>query len=687
MFASARGPRLSLLDGEPVRILVRVVVLALGLVAVLTGPASSTGAATAPVGTLQIDPAGVLWKLPQTMYGMSLEEMSHSLDGGLYAQLVRNGTFKEPYQPGSGPGRSPVPYWSVTVGGGARGSFGVTRTAPPHDAVDRSLKVHVDTLPAGGQVNVENVGYYGVAVRPNTTYTGQLWAKATRPWTGTARISLEEPGGRVLASAPLTSIGSGWENHSYRLRTPGSVKPRAADRIVISLHGNSSSKAAPDDVWLAMVTLFPPTGRGQPAGLRPDLLNMLAALHPRFLHIPGGNYLEGFTVSTRFPWKETLGPLARRPGHRNSAWDYWSTDAIGLLEYLELAQRLGAEPVLALYDGYSVGREVVPRRQYGAYVRDALQEIQYAIGSTRTKWGAVRAADGHPQPFPLRYVEIGNEDNFDRSHSYRWRFAEMYRAIKPRYPSLQLIATAGPAALGYFGQAADTPTGVAPTIIDDHYYGSYGAFTSSADRYSVAARPGPKFFVSEYGVQEGSPTGDEHAAVGEAAFLTGLERNSDVVLGAAYAPLLANQGQPSRPTSLIGFNGLESYGSPSYWVLRMFATNLGKQLVASTLTGTTGVDEVVTRTISRSGTTLYVQIVNTTGEARAVRTTFTGPGFVPGAATLTQLTGRPRSHNSLRDPSAVVPRTHTLTVSGGVPRITLPPYSVNVLRLTSRTVH
>lgn len=685
MFASARRPRLSLLDGEPVRKLPRAVVIALGLVAVLTGPASSTGAATAPAGALQIASTGVLWKLPATMYGASLEEISHSLDGGLYAQMVRNGTFKEPYQPGSGPGRGPVPYWSLTVSGGARGSFGVTRTAPPHDAVDRSLTVHVDTMPAAGQVSVENIGYYGVAVRPNTTYTGQLWAKATRPWTGTARISLEEPDGRVLASAPLTSIGSGWASHAYRLRTPGSVKPSAADRIVISLHGNSSTKIAPNDVWLAMVTLLPPTSRGQPAGLRPDLLNMIAALHPRFLHIPGGNYLEGFTVKTRFPWKETLGPLTQRPGHRNSAWDYWSTDAFGLLEYLELAQRLGAEPVLAVYDGYSVGGEVVPRRAYGTYVRDALQEIQYAIGSTRTKWGAVRAANGHPQPFPLRYVEIGNEDNFDRSHSYRWRFAEMYRAIKSTYPSLQVIATAGQAALGYFGQAADTPTGVPPAIIDDHYYGSYRAFTSSAERYSAAARPGPKFFVSEYGVQEGSPTGDLRAAVGEAAFLTGLERNSDVVLGAAYAPVLANQGQPSRPTSLIGFDGLKSYGSPSYWTARMFAANLGKQLVASTVTGTTGVDEVVTRTVSGSGTTFYVQLVNTTVRAQAVRTTFSAPGFAPGTATLTQLTGRPRSQNSLQHPTAVVPRTHALAVSGGVPQITLPAYSVSVLRLTGRT--
>jgi hypothetical protein len=661
--------------------LLRAIVVALGLVALLTGSTTSSGAATGPVGALQIGPASVLWKVPPTMFGESLEEISHALDGGLYAQLVRNGTFKEPYQPGSGPGRGPVPYWSLSATGGARGSFGIDRRTPLTSAVDRSLKIGVEELPAGGQVSVANWGYYGVAVRPDTTYTGQLWAKARRPWTGAARISLEGPSGRVLASAAIASIGSGWGAHSYRLRTPGWVRASTDNRIVVSLQNRSSAAIGTDDVWLTLVTLFPPTYRGRPAGVRPDLMKMLAALHPRFLRIPGGNYLEGYTISTRFPWKQTLGPLEQRPGHFNSAWDYWSTDSVGLLEYLEIAQDLGAQPILAVYAGYSVDGQVVPRRQYGAYIRDALDEIQYAIGSTRTKWGAMRAADGHPRPFPLHYVEIGNEDNFDRSHSYRWRFAEMYRAIKARYPSLQLIATAGRAALGYFGQAAGTPTGVPPQIIDDHYYGSFATFASNADRYSMAARSGPKFFVGEFGVQEGSPTGDLRAAVGDAAFVTGLERNSDVVLGAAYAPLLANQGQPSRPTSLIGFNGLTSYGSPSYWMLRMFSANLGNSLVASTITGTTGVDEVVTRTAGRAGTVFYAQLVNTTATPQTVTTSFTGPGFTPTAATLTQLTGSPTSQNSLQHPTAVVPVAHSLSVSSGVPAITLPAYSVSALRL------
>jgi alpha-L-arabinofuranosidase len=659
----------------------RAIVVALSLMVLLIGSKNPSGAATGPVGALQIAPTGVLWKVPVTMYGESLEEISHALDGGLYAQLVRNGTFKEPYQRGSGPGRGPVPYWSLTVSGGATASFGVDRSMPLN-AINHSMRIHVDVIPAGGQVSVGNRGYYGVAVRPDTSYTGQLLSRARRPWMGTARISLERPDGRVLASAAISSIGTAWESHSYRLRTPGWVKPSTANRVVFSLQDSARTPIRSDDVWLTHVTLFPPTDRARPAGLRPDLMDMLAALHPTFLRIPGGNYLEGYTTGTRFPWKATLGPLEYRSGHPNSAWGYWSTDDIGLLEYLEIAQDLGAQPILALYDGYSVGGEVVPRSQYGAYVRDALEEIQYAIGGPRTKWGALRAADHHPRPFPLHYVEIGNEDNFDQSHSYRWRFAAMYRAIKARYPSLEVIASAGRMALGYFGQAAATPTGVPPAIIDDHYYGPYAAFTSSADRYAVASRRGPRFFVGELGVQEGSPTGDLRAAVGEAAFLTGLERNSDVVLGAAYAPLLANQGQPSRPTSLIGFNGLTSYGSPSYWMLRMFAANLGERLVSSTLTGATGVEQVVTKTVDSKGTTFFIQLVNTSPRSRVIATSFSGPGFAPHTATLTQLIGAPRSHNSLRAPRNVVPGTRRLSIAGGVPQITLPGYSVGVLCLT-----
>jgi alpha-L-arabinofuranosidase len=660
----------------------RAIALALGFVPLLTGSTTPSEAAPSPPGVLQVASTRVLWKVPATMYGVSLEEISHALDGGLSTQLVRNGTFKEPYQTGSGAGRGPVPYWALTVSGGARASFGVDGSERLNSALERSLRIHVEAIPVGGQVSVANRGYYGVAVKPDTTYTGRLWAKAKRPWTGTVMVGLEQANGRVLAAATLTSVGTGWKSYSYRLRTPSWVNPSTQNRIVVSLQGGSSKTSAGDNLWLSLVTLFPPGARERPPDLRPDLMDMIAALHPGFMRIPGGNYLEGYSLSTGFPWKDTVGPRQLRPGHFNSAWAYWSSDTIGLLEYLEIAQDLGAEPILALYDGYSVGGQVVRRSQYATDVRDALEEIQYVTGSRRTKWGAKRAADGHPQPFPLRYVEIGNEDNFDRSHSYRWRFAAMDRAIKARYPSLEVVASAGRAARGYFGHAGDIPTGVPPEIIDDHYYGSGAAFRSSADRYSTASRSGPKFLVGEFGVEERRPTNDLRAAVSEAAFLSGLERNSDVVLGAAYAPLLVNLGQPSRPSSLIGFNGLTSFGSPSYWLLRMLAANLGDRLVPSSLSGATGIDQVVTGTSRGAGTTFYIQLVNTRPTRQTVTTSFTAPGFTPTAAKLTQLTGQPTSHNSLEHPRTVVPVIRTISVSGGVPAITLPGYSVSVLRLT-----
>jgi hypothetical protein len=259
----------------------------------------------------------------------------------------------------------------------------------------------------------------------------------------------------------------------------------------------------------------------------------------------------------------------------------------------------------------------------------------------------------------------------------------MYWAIKARYPGLQVIATAGRAALGYFGQAAHTPTGTRPDVIDDHYYGPFASFTASADRYGNTHPGATKFLVGEFGVQEGSPTGDLRAAVGEAAFLTGIERASDVVMGASYAPMLVNENQPNRPTSMIGFDSLRSYGSPSYWMLRMFSTNLGRELVPSTLSGATGVDQVVTKTTTRAGSAFFVKLVNTTARGQAVNISFDDPHVTIRGQTATQLTGRATARNTLQDPTAVVPTTRRLNGGVGSPPIALPPYSITVLRLST----
>ena len=274
-------------------------------------------------------------------------------------------------------------------------------------------------------------------------------------------------------------------------------------------------------------------------------------MQPKFLRFPGGNYVEGNTIAERFNWKETIGDVSQRPGHR-SPWGYWSTDGFGLLEFLEWCEDLKMEPVLAVYAGYSLRQQHIdPGTNLDSFVQDALDEIEYVTGDANTKWGAQRVKDGHSKPFPLRYVEVGNEDFFDRSGSYEGRFAQFYDAIKAKYPNLQVIAT--------------TPVkSRVPDLVDEHYYRSQEDMQAHAldyDKYSRTNKT--KIFVGEWATRVGSPTPNMAGALGDAAWMTGMERNSDIVLMECYAPLFVNVSQLTGggrsmqwATDLIGYDAL-----------------------------------------------------------------------------------------------------------------------------------
>ena len=376
------------------------------------------------------------------------------------------------------------------------------------------------SLDAGGRIAASNAGFYGVDVKPSTRYTGSLWAKGT---AGRLRVSLEKPDGTVLASTPVGGVTTGWQHDTYTLDTPAGIAESTDNRVVVSLE--SDTPLADQDVWLTEVSLFPPTYKNH--GLRIDLMEKLAALHLGLFRIPGGNYLEGNTLATRFAWKTTIGPTWERPGHQNTAWGYWSTDGMGILEYLRMAEDLGAQPLLAVFAGYTLNGQHVSEDEYGQYIQEALDEIEYAIGDASTTWGARRIADGHPAPFDLHYVEVGNEDWFDGSGSYAWRFTRMYEAIKARYPQLKVISTTG----GYQGGAASsTSPGMVPEIADDHFYQPPSWFDDNSTS-TTASTAAARASWSASTAPEGA-TGTLRAAVGEAAFMTGLERNADVVSAA-----------------------------------------------------------------------------------------------------------------------------------------------------------
>jgi alpha-N-arabinofuranosidase len=417
--------------------------------------------------------------------------------------------------------------------------------------------------------------------------------------------------------------------------------------------------------------LFPDTYRDRPNGNRVDLMQFLADMHPTFLRLPGGNFLEGTTIADRFQWKNTIGPLEARPGHLGP-WTYRSSDGLGLLEYLLWCEELSIEPVLGVYAGYSLdGSFVNPGPELEPYVQDALDEIEYVTGGSDTVWGARRAADGHPAPFPLQYVEIGNEDFFDGSGSYEARYAQFDDAIRAAHPNLKLIATTA-------------VTSRTPDVLDEHFYETPRALRLLATRYDGFSRSGQKIFVGEYAAIEGRPTPNLHAALGDAAFLTGLERNSDVVIMAAYAPLLVNinPGASQWPTNLIGYDALSSYGSPSYYVQSMFGRLRGDVTLPATLTTSGGTQLFQSVTRDSSTGTVYIKLVNAASAAQSVQIELTGFSAISSEGQAEVLASSSlRDTNTLSDPNRIVPVSATVTGIGPSFDYTASPNSFTVLSI------
>ena len=608
--------------------------------------------------TLAVDAAQPGPAINPTQFGSFLEEINHSADGGLYAELIRNRDLKEdPSTPVS---------WSAVADHGASTGMALDRSQPLNSANPVSLKLSVSSLPAGGRAGVANAGYFGIPIRPSTTYRVSFFAKSSQAGSGPLTVDLESTRGDVWASATVAALSTNWAKYTATLTTGAKVPTSLSDRFVIS---TASPSAAGSTLWFTIVSLFPPTYDNLSNGFRPDLMDLLAGLHPGYFRVPGGNALEGNTIDTRFEWSNTIGPIENRSGHDDSAWGYWSQDGMGLLEYLELAQETGAKPLLAVWAGYTLNGTAVPESQLAPYVQDAVNEIHYAVDPTSTPWGARRAADGHPAPFSLMGVEIGNEDFFDNSGSYNaYRYPMFYDAIKSAFPGMPIVATAA-------------VTSRPMDILDEHFYNNDpNYFASNAHLFDAAARTGPKVLVGEYAATLGQPTGTLAAALGESAFLTGLERNADLVLGASYAPLLVNVNVPNWPTNLIGYDGLSSYGSPSYWAQTMLVNGHGDHVIGSQVQGGTG---TLFEVASAGPGHTYVVVVNNGSDAAPTTVTLHGLQSGASGGTATVLTGAPGAMNSLTSPTAVAPTMKSLGGLGTSFRYTFAPNSVTVLNLST----
>ena len=390
-------------------------------------------------------------------------------EGGLYAELIKNRAMT--------PKRPTMDGYDLVKSEQAQGHIYISRDNPLNDKIPISLRLNIEKLDAMETIGVSNEGFWGIPIRPDyTSYRASFYAKADADFPGPIDVSIVSNDGKtVFASGSVSGITTEFTKYEVTLTPPTDLiqVPTNDNKFLISVQG---PVAANTSLFFQIVSLFPPTYKNRPNGLRMDLAQKLEDMKPSFFRFPGGNFLEGNTIEERFIWEETLGDVSERPGHMG-CWGYYSTDGLGLLEYLELSEDLNTEIVLGVFAGYALNGDSVPPEEMGPFIESALNEIEYVIGNTSTVWGAKRAADGHPAPFPLTYVEIENEDFF--SSDYNVRYPLFYDAITARYPELVIIAT------------QDLSVRPIP-VRDDHFYPALGWFPDNHALYDTTPRDGSK---------------------------------------------------------------------------------------------------------------------------------------------------------------------------------------------------
>jgi alpha-L-arabinofuranosidase len=491
--------------------------------------------------SVEVDKQG--HKISPTLFGIFFEDINLSADGGLYPELVRNRSFEDAdtlqnWKFISADGKSTASISTADVQSGP--------PVPPLNPFNRkSLLINEN-----GFFKLENEGYWGINVVQGESYSFKLAARTTEKSITPLKVRLVSTNGKELASGEINGFESGWKYFSLNLKASGS-DPKAH----LEISGEGSGK-----LYLDMVSLLPDkTWKNH--GLRVDLATSIDEIHPKFMRFPGGCWVEGDDFAHMNHWKNTIGNIDTRTPLWN-IWGYNATHGLGFHEYLQLAEDLGAEPIYCINAGIS-HKEVVPLDQMGQWVQDALDAIEYANGSEISVWGSIRAKNGHPKPFNLKYLEIGNENGMA---PYAERWALIAKAVLSKYPDMKLIANEW---------AGGHPSDPKPEIIDEHYYNNPDWFIWNSNKYDNYDRKGPKIFIGEYAVTENTGNGNLRGAIGEAAWMTGMERNSDIVVMGSYAPLFCNANHKAWPVNLINYDSYRWFGLPSYYVQEMFSNNQG----------------------------------------------------------------------------------------------------------------
>ncbi|MEE2772282.1 MAG: alpha-L-arabinofuranosidase C-terminal domain-containing protein [Bacteroidota bacterium] len=630
---------------------------------------------------LSVDASKSMAEIQPTMYGIFFEDINFAADGGLYPELVKNRSFE--FELG-------LMGWEEP--NSDRHSFnqnsGKAQLVKYSDSTNNHNYVLLTVNDPEGYELI-NQGYRGMGIKKGEQYRVSFDA-ANKGAISAVKFELLDEEDNLVSSTTVPVNSKNWKSYETEI-TPSETVEKAKLRMTFEGTG---------DIWMDMISIFPKnTWKGRKNGLRKDLVQLLAAMNPGFLRFPGGCIVEGRTLAQRYQWKKTVGPVEEREtlvnrwneefSHRLTP-DYFQSFGLGFYEYFQLSEDLGAAPLPILSCGiacqFNTG-ELVPMQDLDPYIQDALDLIEFANGGLETNWGKVRAEMGHPEPFQMKYIGIGNEQ---WGPEYIKRYKEFEKAIQAKYPEIIIVSGSGPFPDGeYFEYGWEQLKEMGAAIVDEHYYRSPEWFRENANRYDHYDRSGPKVFAGEYAAQSVAIASPENknnweTALSEAAFMTGLERNADVVTLTSYAPLMAHKEGWQWTPDMIWFDNLQSYGTPNYYVQKLFGTNSGTNLLKITEDGKELIvqEELYASAVTDSNSgELIIKLVNTSSEEKSVKLDVKGTRLGSSGKMMVLQKQDLSAENSFENPTNIQPVEETIKTGSRQLEVSLKPYSLNVLKL------
>ena len=625
-------------------------------------------------------------EISDELLGLFFEDINYAADGGLYAEMVQNRSFE--YDPTEQPGWNPFSFWEYTEPGYSYGRISVETSNPVHKnnphyvVVDAEFIGNYKEHKGKSGVGVKNLGFDGMVVREGDTYHFSVFLKQLSEDPITLDVSLQGTDGTVLAEKQIESTSKDWKKYSTTL-----VPTQSADTANLVLLATTKGKFAMD-----VVSLFPEkTFKNRPNGLRADLAQLLADMEPKFVRFPGGCLVHGDGVHNMYRWKNTIGPIEQRVEQRN-LWGYHQTAGLGYFEYFQFCEDIGAKPVPVVPAGVSCqnsggtwriggqGQQALPMDEMDAYIQEVLDLIEWANGPATSEWGSKRAAAGHPEPFNLEYVGIGNEDKM--TPEFEERFTVLYEAVKEKHPEITVIGTVGPFLDGEdFNKGWELSNRLKLPMVDEHYYIEPDWYLGNQERYDQYDRKKARVYLGEYA----SWGNKVYNAIAEAVHLTALERNGDVVKMASYAPLLAKKGHTQWTTDMVFFDNTTTCPTPNYYVQKLFMKNSGDHYYANVVNFSKKDTTLAASAVwdSRTGDVI-IKMVNAGKVPKNMKVNLSKFKNRDTHGKLTVLTGDPKAENTIDNPDNVVPNTKAYRVDENF-TYSAPAMSLSVIRIKTKT--